>query len=1045
MGRVTDDGAEAEMRERTLNDGASTALSVGRRGTRRPDIRSLVVAPASAAGFLALGLACLSLSRFDLTLASVWLPNAAAVALLLCARLRNELPTYIGIAIAGLAANLLGGNPALTSAVYAVANVADIALVTWLTRRYCGPQPDMTDPGDVGRFVAIGGFVGPVVSAMIAAPAMGADPRAIWIAASSWFLADSMGMILTVPSILLAVRAWPSRRTLAANELRRRGLLVLIGLGAVALVFAQHRYPLLFLVPPITMFVAFRLGPVGTALYVPGIAVVTTWMTFTGTGPIVAATTSDIGKMYLIQLFVAANFLTGLPIAAVLLGRARIAEELAHGRRELSLLADGITDAVLKIGGDGICTYASPSVRDVLGRDPEDFVGKHAAARTHPQDTNRIVEALDRLLSGEKDKERLTYRRLLDDAHGNPVFIEADAAAAFDHTTGERDGVIVSARDVTERVELELLLTRARRKAEHAASAKSEFLANMSHEIRTPMNGVLGFADLMLQDDLDPAHRRHTEMIVQSGRSMMLLLNDILDLSKIEAGHIAVQTAPVDLAMTVAECAALQRPNAESKGLELTVTGEGDAARSRKMVLSDALRLRQIVLNLLGNAVKFTERGSINVRYWAGEKEFGIEVRDTGIGIGTSRLETIFNPFTQAESDIARRFGGTGLGLTISRQLAMLLGGSIEVESKPGKGSCFRLVLPASYVSAPVPHEDARPPVEATELPRSARILLVEDHDVNRVLATEMLERCGQSVASAHDGNEAIAMVMDSLMRGDSYDLVLMDIQMPGCDGYAATRAIRAEGITAETLPIVALTANAFPEDVAAAREAGMQAHLAKPLVFAELARALQRWLPTKIVESEPSPADIASGERRTAGTGMPHGSDPRREEAIHPSRRYTDESADRCAARREVSLVTTIDARAPQRLEDTPGPAKSEHKGSPREPDARGGVRPSASLAKRWTERRGFTIGKVRESLERGVFGSSEPAMADAREELKRLLHKVAGTAAVFGEAELGTQAAALERALRTDADARECEALAFDLLTIADNPVDRRCARRD
>ncbi|MEM8726866.1 MAG: ATP-binding protein, partial [Pseudomonadota bacterium] len=570
--------------------------------------------------------------------------------------------------------------------------------------------------------------------------------------------------------------------------------------------------------------------------------------------------------------FVAANFLTGLPVAAVLAGRDRIMREVEDGKRQLQLLAENITDAIFRYDLNGVCTYASSSVREVLDEEPETYIGRRASDRMHEDARALILQAEQRLLSGESMKERFTYRRFTDSKDGTPVFIEAECAVAVNPSTHQPEGIIVSARDVTERVELELLLTRARRHAENAAHAKSEFLANMSHEIRTPMNGVLGFAELMLDSDLDPDQRRHTKMIVESGRSMMLLLNDILDLSKIEAGQISIDRSAVDLRSTIEDCAALHRPSAEKKGIDLVCEFNPDGAASDQdeapWVMTDGLRLRQIVLNLIGNAVKFTETGDIRVTCTVRNGQFTVKVADTGIGITPSRIEMIFRPFTQGESDTSRRFGGTGLGLSISRQLAELLGGFIDVESEAGRGSCFTLTLPATQVepdcdSGPARMSNPAIPSKASNEDKAstalaapdlqpARILLAEDHDVNRLLASEMLERCGQSVDIAHDGNEAISLVFDAMMRGAPYDLVLMDIQMPGCDGYAATRAIRDEGITPHLLPIIALTANAFPEDIAAARDAGMQAHLAKPLEFSELARALQRWLPTRIVETEP-------------------------------------------------------------------------------------------------------------------------------------------------------------------------------------------------
>ncbi len=859
------------------------------------DARSLMGIVIGGTLFFSLAYLSLALSRFDSTLAAIWLPSASSVAFLIRARLSNEAGFYATMFCGSLLANWVSGNALEMSLVFSIANVVNVSLVTFLTRRTCGIEPDMTDLTSLLRFIIAGGLIGPFISGLIAAIGMsqilspattGPQWEMVWSGGLEWFLTDSMGMILIVPTVLLIGESplrWRLPRVRAFGE----GLALLTtSIVCVFAVFSQNVYPLLFLIPPITVLHAFRLGSMGTALHVALVAVGATAMTWAGYGPISAANVSPTVRLHLIEAFIVANFLSGLPVAAMLARRDRLTEELAVGKSQLALLANSITDAVLKLDKTGVCTYASPSVRAVLGREPEDFVGRLITQRTHSDANDRIADVLERLLNGGSEKERLTYRRLLDNADGMPVFIEADCAIALDPNTGEREGVVVSARDVTARVELELLLTRARRHAENAANAKSDFLANMSHEIRTPMNGVLGFAELMLQGELDPEQRRNAEMIVVSGRSMMLLLNDVLDLSKIEAGQISIDTGPVDLHATLDQCVALHRPTAVKKGLNLTLardcgdygnagTSDGADDGADTNIITDGLRLRQIMLNLVANAVKFTESGSIRVTYHLSAGQLRIDVSDTGIGISESRLEKVFQPFTQGENDTSRRFGGTGLGLSISRQLAELLGGMILIESEPGVGSTFTLILPTEIVSGeqatsrddgvslPPPHSQAlkaAPPQSLpAEMPKQARILLVEDHDINRLLATEMLKRCGQSVAIAHDGNEAISMVIDRMLRGQPYDLVLMDVQMPGCDGYAATRAIREEGIGPDVLPIIALTANAFPEDVAAARKAGMQAHLAKPLVFSNLAQALQRWLPTEIVEG-PMDHDVPSG-----------------------------------------------------------------------------------------------------------------------------------------------------------------------------------------
>jgi len=932
------------------------------------DRASLLAAIIGGAAFLALAWLSLLIARPETHISPVWLPNACAAAFLLRAQLRNEVPFLLATFAAGLAANALVQLPDHIALVFALANVVEIIAVLVLTRWVVRGQSDMNQLPDLARFVWAGGLVGPALSALITVPVMGSGLDAILRGATSWFLTNSMAMVLIVPTALLLFDRVKGRRTATPAHPAESLALLIGGMVCTFLVFRQIYYPLMFLIQPITLMHAFRLGSLGSALHVGAVAVVAGAMTWAGLGPIAAAGgTGGMTELHLLQAFIAANFLTGLPVAAILAGRDRMTAALEAGKRQIDLLTDNITDAILRYDMDGVCTYASPSVSAVMGVPPETFVGNPVTARLHPDARDRTMQALGRLLGGISETERVTYRRFYDSPDDTAVFLEANCAVVRNPQTGAREGVVVAARDVTERVELELLLTRARHHAENAAQAKSAFLANMSHEIRTPMNGVLGFAELMLQGDLADDQRRFAELIVQSGRSMMTLLNDVLDLSKIESGQFTIDRAPVNLHDSLAECAALHRLAAENKGLTLDFAwaadeepDQGGTAAQLPWIMTDGLRLRQIVLNLIGNEVKFTETGHIQINCTVTPNDVQVIVTDSGIGISPDRLEAIFHPFTQGEADTARRFGGTGLGLSISRHLATLLGGRIEVESRPGEGSRFTLILPATLVQPPTRDEPVEP-VKPADLPIATRILLVEDHDINRLLMTEMLERCGQDVAVAHDGNEAIAMVIDSIMRGRPYDLVLMDVQMPDCDGYAATRAIRGEGIGPGLLPIIALTANAFPEDITAARAAGMQGHLAKPVAFAQLARTLQRWLPTRIVESG-----------QPAATTTP-------------------------AAR--ASLL----ARSPQ-------------------------------LITRWQARRSEAADAVRAGLTDGLFTQPASNPCTRRDQIAALAHKLAGTAALFDEPELGQCAAALERALKRGEGAARCEALAQDLLALAD-----------
>jgi PAS domain S-box-containing protein len=537
--------------------------------------------------------------------------------------------------------------------------------------------------------------------------------------------------------------------------------------------------------------------------------------------------------------------------------RKAMAQALADTDRQLGLLAAHTTDAIFRIGLDGVCRYASPATHDLLGLPSEAVVGFNMLDRFHPDDDASVRAAFAALASGQRDRCVVAYRTKLVHGAGDYLWVEASCRLVRSEATGEPEEVIASIRDITARKALELDLEEARQRAEQAAAVKAMFLANMSHEIRTPMNGVLGFADLLLASDLNPEQRRQVELIVDSGGSMMRLLNDILDLSKIEAGRLQARPEPLDPAALARSVAALFEPVARGKGVAIAVSVEPDVP---SRILSDPLRMRQILVNLTGNAVKFTERGqvslTVSVRPGADGDRLAIAVRDTGIGIPADQHERVFAAFAQADAGALRQHGGTGLGLAISAQLAELLGGAIALDSQPGEGACFTLILPLVHApddarATPLPpdpplHRTPPPrPVTAAAVPEGApRVLIAEDHDINRALMADIAAHAGLNADFAHDGGQAVAMVAQAAMAGAPYALVLMDVQMPVMDGLAATRRLRQAGFDAATLPIVALTANAFADDVERCLDAGMQAHLAKPVTAAAIRDIVARMIP---------------------------------------------------------------------------------------------------------------------------------------------------------------------------------------------------------
>jgi len=402
-----------------------------------------------------------------------------------------------------------------------------------------------------------------------------------------------------------------------------------------------------------------------------------------------------------------------------------------------------------------------------------------------------------------------------------------------DRRTGD-GGVLSVFHDVTE---AERRLEQARANAEAANQAKSQFLATMSHEIRTPLNAVLGLNELMLHSTLDSQQRRHAELIGSSGRLLLALINDILDVSRIESGHMQLTSAPFGVRSAGEGVVALMRERALAKGLALRF--EMRPAEDVQ-VLGDAIRLQQILFNLVGNAIKFTEAGTVQVTIaveprGGGEATLRLEVSDTGIGIAASAMPTLFDRFTQADSTTMRRYGGSGLGLAITREIVQLMGGTIATTSTPGLGSRFAITLPCRLVERSELAPAAAPGQAAPPRP-ALRILVAEDNDVNQILINALLTRMGHRVHLVANG----ALAVEAVRRGD-YDLVLMDLQMPGMDGMEATQAIRALPAPHASVPIVAMTANAFDEDRQACLAAGMDDYVAKPIDVERLGQAIAR------------------------------------------------------------------------------------------------------------------------------------------------------------------------------------------------------------
>ena len=390
------------------------------------------------------------------------------------------------------------------------------------------------------------------------------------------------------------------------------------------------------------------------------------------------------------------------------------------------------------------------------------------------------------------------------------------------------------ASDVTAEREQQIELQRARDAAEQASQAKSQFMANMSHEIRTPMNGILGMTELLLGTTLSDKQRRFVQAVYRSGESLLEIINDILDFSKIEAGKLELASIDFVLRGVVEDTLELLAPRAHEKGLELSFREE---AGLPIVVNGDPLRLRQVLTNLVANAIKFTDQGEVVVSLrampGAGPGHFEFTVHDTGIGIEADMLPRLFSAFTQGSVGMSRRYGGTGLGLTISKQLVELMGGQIEVKSQPGIGSRFIFGLPFGVVEA----DNAALGLDLLTMPQ-LRVLVVEDNDTNRIVLDNMLNAWGMQVVLAEDGRQALDILQGKTATSPQFDLALVDMRMPRLDGMGLALALQAAGSHPE-MKMVLLSSVSSPDDVRAAHQAGFHRFVPKPIRKAELRQAI--------------------------------------------------------------------------------------------------------------------------------------------------------------------------------------------------------------
>jgi PAS domain S-box-containing protein len=548
----------------------------------------------------------------------------------------------------------------------------------------------------------------------------------------------------------------------------------------------------------------------------------------------------------------------------------------ARVRAALDTMAEGL----LVIDTKGNVMLANQAFAELLGKKAEEFSARLVSSFAWQAADGSAMPEADQPWTHAlaESKPQRNARVCLEDRHGKRRSFQVNCSPVLG-AGGKPGGALISLDDVTELQEKELELRAAKEEAEEANRAKSDFLANMSHEIRTPMNAILGFTEVLRRGyhRSDEEMRKHLNTIHSSGKHLLELINDILDLAKVEAGRLEVERIACAPHAVVREVVEVLNVRAQEKGIELRFDC---ASPIPETVESDPVRLRQIVTNLVGNAIKFTEKGGVTVllamRDEGAGSRLAIDVVDSGIGIPAHKLESVFDPFTQAESSTTRKYGGTGLGLTISRRFARALGGDITVSSEMGKGSVFMVrVDPGKLDGVPMlsPDEVMAATAQVAEAANEAwvftrgRVLVVDDGAENRELVRLVLEEAGLEVAEAENGKVGAERALS-----EAFDVVLMDVQMPVMDGTTATRLLRSRGMDK---PIYALTANAMKGFEAELNDAGFTGHMTKPVDIDQLLGELAKLLGGRREARKPRPAEPVGGSAPAPRRPSQVGGDP--------------------------------------------------------------------------------------------------------------------------------------------------------------------------
>jgi len=527
---------------------------------------------------------------------------------------------------------------------------------------------------------------------------------------------------------------------------------------------------------------------------------------------------------------------------AIIAGINMLKEELKTSTVSINYmnsLYNGIVDLLFVVDQKFNVTSVNEVVMRSLGFSENEVVGRPFFSMA-----NESISAVVSINSAlDLDKHISNIELYFKTKEGHVIPTSCSVSQLYD-SRRQRNGILIVAKDITQQKLAEEELRRAKERAEAANEAKSRFLANMSHEIRTPLNGILGLTEIIRSETINDTHRGYLSLIQESGQNLARLINDILDLSKIESGKLTLEKIEFNFAETIISNLHPYKYLAEQKGLTLNYQIDKSIPRD---VIGDPTRINQIIVNLVGNALKFTEYGTIDVNFTMVNSEADVvlvqgSVKDTGIGISPEKLKTIFQTFTQADDSVTRKYGGTGLGLSIVENLAKEMGGDVRVESKAAEnghdgGSTFiftmklRVPMGATQSEAEVPTKAP----ERLKLKKPLKILVVDDNAINLLVAKKMLKKMGAEVTVAENGQVAVEKVSHT-----AFDFVFMDIQMPVLDGYNAAQHLRGMNFTK---PIVALSANAYSNHVKRSIECGMNSHVQKPFNEKQLYEAINEFV----------------------------------------------------------------------------------------------------------------------------------------------------------------------------------------------------------